>query len=231
MNIALITAGGRGTRMHQVIPKQFTAVHDKPIIVHTMERFENHPAIDAIAVVCLEHWEDILESYAKRYNISKLKHIIPGGQVGQESIRNGVTELAKHYSAEDIVLVHDAVRPLIPEDLISNCIATTEEKGNAIACVPCLEALLETHDAQTAQQGQNRDYYMRAQAPQGFRLGDLVRVHREALEKGITNTTASCSLMVEMGEKVHLIEGSNFNLKITFPEDLEIFKALLKVKL
>ena len=139
MNIALIIAGGRGMRMGQEIPKQFLTVHDKPVIAYTLEAFEKHPDVDVIAVVCVEGWDSILSAYARQYRITKLKHIFPGGENGQGSIRNGVFGLEKLYGKDDIVLIHDAIRPMVSQDIISGCIATTREHGSAIVTVPCQE--------------------------------------------------------------------------------------------
>lgn len=227
-NIALIIAGGVGSRMQQAVPKQFMTVFDKPIIAYTMEKFEEHPAIDVIAVVCLEGWDNVLASYAKQYGISKLKHIIPAGKVGQESIRNGIFELEKFYDNNSIVLVHDAIRPNLSGDVISECIAVTQSKGNAIVCVPCQEAMLETNDQISSASSYPRNNLKRTQTPQGFKLSTIAEVHREALQKGITNSVASCTLMIELGKKVYFSTGSEKNIKLTTPEDIEIFKALLR---
>jgi len=230
MNIALIIAGGRGVRMGQDIPKQFLTVDDKPVIAYTLEAFEKHPDIDVIAVVCVEGWESVLSAYARQYGITKLKHIIPGGPNGQSSIRNGVYELEKLYSADDLVLVHDAVRPMISQDIISGCIATTRERGSAIVVIPCQEAMLETEDKIESRSTYPRDRLMRTQTPQGFALGYLANAHRRALENGITNTVSSCTMMVELGESVFFCSGSEKNLKVTTPDDLEIFRALLYMR-
>jgi len=230
MNIALIIAGGRGMRMGQEIPKQFLTVYDKPVIAYTMEAFEKHPDIDAIAVVCVEGWESILSAYARQYHITKLKHIIPGGANGQGSIRNGVFELEKHYAPEDIVLVHDAIRPMVSQDIISGCIATAREHGSAIVTVPCQEAMLETEDQLSTRSAYPREKLKRTQTPQGFPIGRLCAAHRRALEQGITNSVASCTLMVELGETVWFCAGSEKNIKLTTPDDLEIFKALLQLR-
>ena len=214
MNIALIIAGGRGMRMGQEIPKQFLTIHDKPVIAYTMEAFQKHPDIDVIAVVCVDGWESILSAYARQYAITKLKHIIPGGENGQSSIRNGVFELEKHYSPTDLVLIHDAIRPMVSQDIISGCIATVREHGSAIVQI-------STHSTYP------RDNLKRTQTPQGFPLGVICDAHRRALERGITNSIASCTLMVELGETVYFCAGSEKNIKLTTPDDLEIFKALL----
>ena len=226
--IGLIIAGGVGARMQQAIPKQFMTVFDKPIIAYTMEKFENHPAVDVIAVVCLDGWDNILASYAKQYNITKLKHIFPSGSVGQESIKNGIMGLAEHYGDDAIVLIHDAIRPNLSKDVISECIAVTEQYGNAIVCVPCQEAMLETKDKICSESSYPRDNLKRTQTPQGFKLGIIKNAHKKAAEFGITNSIASCTLMIEIGEKVYFSAGSEKNIKLTTPEDIEIFKALLR---
>ena len=230
MNIALIIAGGRGMRMGQEIPKQFLTVNDKPVIAYTLEAFQKHPDVDVIAVVCVEGWESILSAYARQYGITKLKHVIPGGANGQGSIRNGVFELEKHYSPDDLVLIHDAIRPMVSQDIISGCIATTREHGSAIVTVPCQEAMLETEDQISTCASYPRDKLKRTQTPQGFPLGVICDAHRRALEKGITNSVASCTLMVELGETIYFCAGSENNIKLTTPDDMEIFKALLSLR-
>lgn len=228
MNIALIIAGGVGARMLSAIPKQFITVNDKPIIVYTLEAFEKHPEIDVIAVVCIDGWEIILQNYAKEYNITKLKHIAPSGKVGQESIKNGLDELAKYYNREDIVLIHDSIRPMVSADIISECIKITKEKGNAIVCIPCQEAMLETIDGSSATSAYPRDNLKRTQTPQGFKLGKILDTHTKAKEMGITNSVASCTLFVETGQAVYFSKGSEKNIKLTTSEDLAIFRALLQ---
>lgn len=230
MNIALIIAGGKGLRMQQEIPKQFITVNEKPVIVYTMEAFQRHADIDAIAVVCIEGWENILSAYAKQYHITKLRHIIPGGENGQGSIRNGVFELEKHYGRDDLVLVHDAIRPMLSTDIISSCIATATQYGSAIAVVPCQEAMLETQDQVSTNSSYPRANLKRTQTPQGFPIGVLADAHREALERGITNSIASCTLMVELGKTIYFSAGSEKNIKLTTPEDIDIFRALLTLQ-
>ena len=141
-NIGLLIAGGSGNRMHQDIPKQFITVNERPVIVYTLEAFEKHPEINAITVVCIEGWEQVLWAYAKQFNITKLKYVIPGGKNGQDSIRNGVMELEKHFSPEDIVLIHDAIRPMVSAEIISDNIRVATEHGNAITVIPCAEAMM-----------------------------------------------------------------------------------------
>ena len=229
-NICLIIAGGSGSRMHQDIPKQFLTVNERPVIVYTLEAFESHPQIDAIAVVCIQGWEQVLWAYAKQFNITKLQYIIPGGVNGQESIRNGVFELEKHFNPEDFVLVHDAIRPLVSEEIITDCIQVANKYGNAVTVIPCAEAMLETEDGVVSTGSYPRDCLKRTQTPQAFRMKEICELHRRAIEKGITNSIATCTLMIELGEKVYFSKGSEKNLKLTTVEDIDIFKALLSSK-
>ena len=225
-NIGLLIAGGSGNRMHQDIPKQFLTVNERPVIVYTLEAFQNHPEIDAIAVVCIEGWEQVLWAYAKQFNITKLKYVVKGGKNGQDSIRNGVYELENHFDKDDIVLIHDAIRPMVSAEIISDCIAKTRKYGDAITVIPCAEAMMQTEDGLTS----CGSYLKRTQTPQGFTIGKICDLHRRALEAGITNSVASCTLMIEMGEQVHFSAGSEKNIKLTTVEDIDIFKALLKQK-
>ena len=229
-NVALVIAGGVGNRMHQDIPKQFLTVNERPVIVYTLEAFEQHPEIDAIAVVCIEGWEQILRAYAKQFNIGKLQYIVPGGKNGQDSIRNGVYELEKHFAPDDIVLIHDAIRPMVSSEIISDNIRVAREHGNAITVIPCAEAMLQTEDGLVSVGSYPRDRLKRTQTPQAFRLGAICDLHRGALEAGITNSVASCTLMIEMGEQVYFSAGSEKNIKLTTVEDIDIFKALLAAK-
>ena len=229
-NIGLIIAGGSGSRMHQDIPKQFLTVYERPVIVYTMEAFERHPQVDAIAVVCIQGWEQVLWAYAKQFNVTKLKYVIPGGANGQESIRNGVFELEKHFKPEDFVLVHDAIRPLVSEEIITDCIEVANQYGNAITVIPCAEAMIETEDGMVSSGSYPRDHLKRTQTPQAFTLGEICDLHRRALENGITNSIASCTLMIELGEKIYFSKGSEKNLKLTTLDDIDIFKALLSSK-
>lgn len=230
MNIALIIAGGAGERMGQDIPKQFLTVNEKPVIIYTLEAFQKHPRIDEIDVVCIDGWEKTLSAYAKQFGIDKLNKIFPGGTNGQSSIRSGVTGLQEDHDGGDIVLIHDAIRPMVSEDIISDCLIKTEQYGCAITVIPCAEAMLTTENGESSQESFPRDNLKRTQTPQGFRLKQLIQIHKEALEKGITNSIASCTLMVELGYPVYFSMGSEKNIKLTTVEDLDIFKALLATK-
>ena len=231
MNIALIIAGGIGARMGQEIPKQFLNVHDKPIIIYTLEAFQNHPNVDEIEVVCLDGWHDILKAYARQFGITKLARVVSGGKNGQDSIRNGLFDIAqRHNGNDDIVLIHDAIRPMVSADIISDNIRVCKKYGNAITVVPCAAAMLKTFDSISSDEQVSRDNLKSTQTPQTFFLNEIVQVHKDALEKGITNSVASCTLYIEMGKKVFMSIGSEKNIKITTTEDIEIFTALLNAK-
>ena len=229
-NVALIIAGGLGNRMGQSIPKQFLTVNERPVIIYTLEAFQKHPEIDAIEVVCIEGWQSVSQAYANQFNITKLKYIVSGGKNGQASIRNGVYELEKHFDSNDIVLIHDAIRPMVSADIISDCIRVTREKGNAIAVIPCMEAMMQTENGEVSVGSYPRERLKRTQTPQGFHIGEICDLHRRALKAGITNSVASCTLMIEMGEQVHFSIGSGKNIKLTTVEDIDIFKALLMAR-
>lgn len=229
-NVALLIAGGSGSRMHQDIPKQFLTVNEQPVIVYTLEVFEKHPEIDCIAVVCIEGWEQVLWAYANQFHITKLQYVIPGGENGQESIRNGVFELEKHFQPDDLVLIHDAIRPMVDAEIISDNIRVARKKGNAITVIPCVEAMLQTDDGQVSAGSYPRNRLKRTQTPQAFKIGDICNLHRRALKAGITSSVASCTLMIEMGEQVFFSSGSEKNIKLTNVEDIDIFKALLKAQ-
>lgn len=230
-NIALIIAGGIGARMNQDIPKQFINVYDKPVIVYTLEAFQNHPNIDAIEVVCLDGWHDILRAYAKQFGITKLENVVSGGKNGQDSIRNGLYDIyLRHNNENDIVLIHDAIRPMVSMDIISDNIRVCRKYGNAITVVPCTAAMLKTYDSLSSNEQVPRDNLKITQTPQAFFIKDIVNAHKEALEKGITNSVASCTMYIELGKKLFMSVGSEKNLKLTTAEDIEIFKALLNAK-
>lgn len=229
-NIGLIIAGGSGNRMGQDIPKQFMHVDGRPIIIHTMNCFQRHPDIEAIAVVCLRGWETVLQSYANQFNITKLRWIFPGGNTGMESIHNGIYGLKENgCSDDDLVLIHDAVRPLLSQEIISSNIAICKAYGYAITGIKCREAILESYDGFSATKSIPRETLVRTQTPQTFRLKNIINAHELAKQNGITNSVASCTLVAELNNNIemHIVPGSEKNIKITTVEDLEILKALM----
>jgi len=229
MNIALIIAGGLGNRMGQDIPKQFMYIDGCPVIIHAMKCFQQHPDVDIISVVCLSGWETVLQAYANQFNIGKLKYIFPGGKTGMESIHNGIYGLKEKGCADDdIVLIHDAVRPLLSQEIISGNIAVCKSYGYAITGIVCREAILESGDGVSSSRSIPRDKLIRTQTPQTFSLKNIIDVHEAAHKKGITDSVSSCTLISEVGGRImHLVPGSEKNVKITTIEDLEIVGALM----
>lgn len=230
MNIALIMAGGVGQRLQQDIPKQFLNVYDKPIIIYTLEAFQKHPDIDAIIVSCLDGWQEILKAYAKQFNIAKLRWIVPGGENGQASARNAVYALEGECKDDDIIIIHDSIRPMVSADIISDCIVKCRTHGSGLAAMRCAETIIKTKDGIKGNASIPREDIMRVQTPQAYRYGKLLWAHREALKKGITDAVYTNTIMIELGETLYFSLGSDKNLKITTLEDIDMFKALYKTK-
>ncbi len=227
MVVALLTAAGSGTRMHQDIPKQFIHVDNKPVIIHTMEAFQRHPSIDAIICVTIESWTDVLWAYAKQFNISKLKWVVPGGETSQESIKNGLNKIAQEVGEDITIMIHDGNRPLVSAEVISDSLQVYKRSGNAVAVIPCVEVVFESDDGVSSMVSTEREKLFRTQTPHTYRLSDILECHRDAERKGIDGTAASPMLMKELGKITYFSKGSEENLKITTLEDLKIFKALL----
>lgn len=230
MNVAILTAGGIGSRTHQDIPKQFISVNNKPIIVYTMEAFQRHPDIDEICVVILEGWDQILWSYAKQFNITKLKYVVTGGENGQASIYNGLVAIKESCSNDDVVIVHDGNRPMVSQDIITNNLISQKEHGSAVTAIPCTEVVFVSENGKDSIQSIPRENLRRTQTPHSYRFSEIWEAHIEAKERGIFNTAASCSLMEKLGKVTYFSMGSEKNIKITTVEDIEIFKALLSSK-
>ena len=231
-NIAIITAGGVGSRTHQDIPKQFLTVNNKPIIIYTLEAFECHPNIDEIYVVCLDGWENILTAYAKQFNISKLKRIVKGGETGQQSIYNGLCAVKEDYNGCEkiVVVIHDGNRPMVSQDVITDNLVKQQKYGSAVAVIPTNEVVFVSQKGIESETVLNRDELWRTQTPHSYFLDELLSVHERAITDGVSNMAASCSLMQKYGFKTYFSKGSEKNIKITTIEDIDIFKALLSVK-
>lgn len=232
MNIGVIFAGGVGKRMNsRVKPKQFINVYGKPIIIHTLEVFENHEEIDAITVACLKEWIPYLEELLAKFNIRKVKKIVPGGSSGQESIYNGLLAAEEIAGGEkSIVLIHDGVRPLIHEKTITDNIASVREHGSAITSVTVKETVLVVSKDNSIDSVPKRDDTRLARAPQSFFLDEIIGAHRRAMAEDRYDFIDSCSMMQYFGKKLYLIEGPQENIKITTPDDFYTMRALLDAK-
>ncbi len=230
MNIALIFAGGAGVRMNaKTRPKQFLELNGKPIIIYTLEVFEKHLNIDGIVVVCIEEWIPYLNRLIEKYEITKVKSVVAGGDTGQLSIYNGLVAISDMYDDNTTVLIHDGVRPLIDEKTISDNIEVVKECGSCITCIPTTETFIvkEVSGFLTIPE---RDNSLVARAPQSFILKNIVSAHQKAISEGRSDFIDSCSLMNHYGYKLSTTIGSMENIKITTPTDFFIFRALSEVR-
>lgn len=231
MNIAIIIAGGSGNRMGMDIPKQFINVYDKPVLLYTLEGFQSHPLVDVIEVVCIEGWEHIVSAYAKQYGITKLRWIVKGGSTGQESIRNGVYNLEGECSADDIIIVHDGIRPLIEPSVLTDVIQKASKFGNAVTSMPYNEQIFVVNDKDesTTTRYIPREKIRRVSTPQAYRFDLIDKKYHEAFEKGIGiyGSAYTNTMMVELGVTLHFAAGSDKNIKLTTQDDLELFKGYL----
>ena len=232
MNVAIIIAGGVGNRMGQDIPKQFINLYDKPIIIYTLEGFQNHPMVDAIEVVCIDGWHDVLWAYAKQHGIDKLKWVVSGGKTGQESIRNGVYNLEGKVSEDDVIIIHDGIRPLVEKNVLSDVIVKCQQYGNAVTSLPYNEQIFVIDDDVSTTQYIPRETLRRVSTPQAYKFGLLDDKYHEAFEKeiGIYGSSYTNTMMVELGERLYFAAGSDKNIKLTTVDDIELFKALLNTK-
>lgn len=232
MNIGVIFAGGVGSRMHsKERPKQFLELYNKPIIIHTLEHFENNEDIDAVVVSCIEGWISYLEKLLYKYRIEKVKKVVPGGATGQLSIYNGL-KAAKEIagSEEAIVLIHDGVRPLITPELLSENIKCVHKYGSAITAGIVKETIVVIDENMQVRQVPARAQSRVAKAPQSFWLDDILDVHERALAAGESNSIDSCTLMKQYGKQLHMIDGPYENIKITTPDDFYTMRAILEAK-
>ena len=230
MNIALIIAGGYGSRMGMDIPKQFINVYDKPVLLYTLEGFQKHPLIDMIEVVCLNGWQDALQAYAEQYSIKKLKWIVPGGKTGQESIRNGVYNLEGKCDGNDIIIIHDGIRPLVDEWVLTDVIVKCKQYGNVVSSLPYNEQIFIADDEISTTKYIPRETLRRVSTPQAYKFEKLLWAYQKAFteEIGIHGSHYTNTMMVELGERLYFAAGSDKNIKLTTKDDLELFKAFLK---
>ena len=232
MNIGVIFAGGVGSRMHSKDrPKQFLEIHEKPIIIHTLEHFEHNPDIDAVVIACVAEWIEHLEGLIKKFHLGKVKKIVAGGGTGQLSIYNGLRE-AKELAGDEraIVLVHDGVRPLISSRLLSENIDCVKRRGSAITAGIVKETIVVVDNDGKVEQVPSREKSRVAKAPQSFWLDDILSVHERALADGVDNSIDSCTLMKSYGRELYMVDGPYENIKITTPDDYYTMRAILDAK-
>ena len=232
-NIGLIIAGGSGARMGQDIPKQFLHVYDKPVLIYTLEGFQSHPMVDAVEVVCLDGWQEVLWAYARQFGIQKLQWVVPGGATGQESIRNGVYALEEKAAEDDVVIIHDGIRPLVDDTVLTDVILKCRQYGNAVTSLPYNEQIFLADEADGERSTVRyipRERLRRVSTPQAYQYGKLLWAYREAFARGvgIHGSAYTNTMMVDLGERLYFAAGSEKNLKLTTKDDLDLFKAYLK---
>lgn len=232
MNVAVIIAGGVGSRMGMSVPKQFVTIDNKPVLIYTMECFQNHPMIDAIELVCIDGWQETAQRYADKYGITKLREIVTGGETGQESIRNGVYALDGVCGEDDVVVIHDGIRPLVDESVLSDVIVKCKQYGNAVTSMPYNEQIFIKDDELSTTKYIPRETLRRVATPQAYKFGLLYEKYKEAFEKkiGIYGSSYTNTMMVDLGVRLYFAAGSDKNIKLTTKDDLELFLGYLKTK-
>lgn len=231
MNIALVFAGGVGSRMRSgEIPKQFLEIGGKPILVHTLERFETHPQIDGICLVCVKEWMDHAAELLKAYNLKKVRWLVPGGASALDSQYNGLKALKENLTDEGnhCVLLHDGVRPLINEKLIGDCIAAVHAYGAAVTVAPAIETIIKTNGEGQVATTIERSECMLARAPQAFYLNQIIDMHEQAIALGKHDFIDSVSMALYFGKHIQTVVGPAENIKVTTPADFYTCRALLE---
>ena len=228
-NYVILLAGGIGKRMGADIPKQFIEVNKKPIIIYTLESFQKNPQIEKIVIVCVKDWIDKVRNLVTAYRLTKVEWVIEGGSTGHDSIRNGVFFLKDKIEANDFIVVHDAVRPVLPQNIINDVINVAHEKGNASASIACHPPIVYTDDFESGIMDVDREHVMLTASPQAFRYSLALKCYQQAEKDNLHDTTFTSSLLIHYGERVYFAKGTTCNIKITKKEDLALFEALLNI--
>ena len=228
-NYVILLAGGVGKRMGSVTPKQFIEVDGKPIIVHTIERFQKNQQIKGIVVVCISEWLERLQTIVCKYDLRKVLWIIEGGNTSHDSIRNGVFFLKDKINVDDYIIIHDAVRPVLPQKAIDEVIRVAREKGNASSSIHCHPPIVYTQDFESGISDIDRDHVMLTASPQAYKYSLALKCYEQAEREDRHDFTFTSSLLIHCGERVYFAKGTTSNIKITQREDIALFEALLKV--
>lgn len=228
-NYVILLAGGVGKRMQTDIPKQFIEINNKPIIVYSIENFQRNPQIEKIVVVCVKDWIERVKKIIEEHSLSKVEWIIEGGDTGHDSIRNGVFFLRDKINSDDYIIVHDAVRPVLPQKAIDEVIRVAYENGNASSSVVCHPPIVYTDDFVSGIKDVDREHVMLTASPQAFKYSTALRCYLQAEQENMHNFTFTSSLLIHCGERVYFAKGTTCNIKITTKEDLALFEALLKI--
>lgn len=228
-NYGIVLAGGVGKRMKTEIPKQFIEVEGKPIIVYSLENFQRNPQIEKIVVICVKDWIKQLKEIVEKYSLSKVEWIIEGGSTGHDSIRNGVFFLRDKTEPDDYIIVHDSVRPVLPQKVLDEVIRVAHDKGNASSSIACHPPIVYTDDFESGITDVDREHVMLTASPQAFRYSLALKCYERAEQENRHDFTFTSSLLIHCGERVYFAKGTTSNIKITTKEDLALFGALLKV--
>lgn len=228
-NYVILLAGGVGKRMNSDIPKQFIEVNGKPIIAYSIENFQRNNQIEKIVVVCVKQWQEHLKEIINKYSLSKVEWIIEGGDTGHDSIRNGVFFLRDKIETDDYIIVHDAVRPVLPQKAIDEVIRVAHEKGNACSSIACHPPIVYTDDFKSGIKDVDREHVMLTASPQVFKYSLALKCYEKAEQENKHNFTFTSSMLIHYGERVYFAKGTTNNIKITTKADLALFKALLTV--
>ena len=229
MNYVILLAGGVGKRMGADIPKQFIKVKGKPIIVYSIENFQRNEQIEKIVVVCVKDWIDYVKELVKEYGLTKVEWVIEGGSTGHNSIKNGVFFLKDKVNPDDYIIVHDAVRPILPQKAINEVLRVAHEKGNACSSIVCHPPIVYTEDGESGVKDIDRDHVMLTASPQAYNFSLALSCYEKAEAENKNNFTFTSSLLIHYGVRVYFAKGTTSNIKVTKKEDIALFEALLSV--
>ena len=225
----ILLAGGVGKRMGADIPKQFIKIEGKPIIVYSIENFQRNDQIKKIVVVCVKEWIDYVKELVKEYSLTKVEWIIEGGSTGHDSIKNGVFFLKDKVNPDDFIIIHDAVRPILPQKAIDEVLRVAHEKGNASSSIVCHPPIVYTEDGQSGVTDIDREHVMLTASPQAYKYSLVSRCYEKAEVENKNNFTFTSSLLIHYGERVYFAKGTTSNIKVTKKEDIALFEALLNI--
>lgn len=228
--VAVILAGGIGSRMDLSIPKQFMFIEDKPVIVHTIDNFQRNKHVDSIVVVCNNEWIDHMNGLVKDYGLSKVKSVVPGGETAHDSTRNGLYSLKDELSEDDFVIIHDSARPIVPQILIDEMLDVAYRNGNACMAIPCYETIVLTDDKISGTEQMDRDRIMRVQTPQTYRFGTILHLYERCDKENIHDIVYANIVAIRYGERIYFSRGFTNNIKITKKEDIALCESLIRFK-
>ena len=228
-NYVVLLAGGIGRRMGADVPKQFLEVNGKPIIVYSIENFQRNPQIEKIVIVCVKEWIAHVKTLIQKYNLTKVSWVIEGGITGHDSIRNGIFFLRDKVNDDDFVIIHDAVRPILPQKAIDEVLRVAHEKGNASSSIVCHPPIVYTDDHESGIEDVDREHVMLTASPQAFRYSLALKCYEQAERENFHNSTFTSSLLIHCKERVYFARGTTNNIKITTKDDLALFQALLTI--